>query len=1061
MKPIKLSLCAFGPYAKFQEIKFSDFEEKGLFLISGNTGAGKTMIFDAICFALYGESSGMRRGTKKLKSEYAKDSEESYVEFWFSHQGKVFCVKRWPSYERKNKRDPSKVIEVSQKAIFFEKGKEEKATAKKPEDVNKAMERLLHINNMQFKQIAMIAQGEFWNLLNADTKQRTDVLRTIFNTSGYHDITTKLKERMDNSRDSEEKTKNSILQHLEDISATEEDGLLAELEKVKEEAKGSLDVEKIVSFLERLLKSEEERLEKLEEEKEKEEEQLEKDKRELAQAEMDNRLLQKVDACEKEQEELEARRTEIEEFRIKLSRQKKAVRQVNPGYLLWDKKCQEIRGTKEKKTTAEADLETAFQDAEQAKKALEHVKLRESEVDGLTKKISKIEMDEPEYRRREKLEKQRNTLEKLEDELRKEETELSGEEKLLDEKIETLDREVKERKERPSELVKAENESRNLKAFLSEVMEIITVQIPELEKKGRLYSEKKDAYQEVREKYETARKKREDAERILEDSRAGILARKLKDGEECPVCGSTHHPRPAFLMDCDISEEELKKLREKEDRLLEEKNKACTGAETAKNSLEEFEHQMKRKISDCMKSPYIAVEDAGESTEELVENLKNAGRGLEERSRKQEETCLWLKQECDVFKKAEVSLEAARGTEREALEARKQDLIKKKEEMIRKKAETVAILKNLETLPFPDLKTAKKEKEQAETEKKKILGDIEQAEAEKKKADGQVISLESEQKLLSERLEQQEKEEQELKKALEETVQNNGFSSVEEMRTFVAEEDALEALERTITDYDQKVETNQRMLSAAKKDAEGKSWKDIGGLTKKCDELGSRVASITKKYHEDQNRIRQNKEKLGKIRDQKDAFEKAEHEHALYQKLYQLTGGTMSGKGKITLEQYIQAAGFDGIIAAANKRLIPMSGGQYELHRQKDSLGKKSNNFLDLEVLDHYTGSKRPVGTLSGGESFQASLSLALGLSDTVSSNLGGVQMDALFIDEGFGTLDQKSMENAVEILKNLTGSRKLVGIISHRKELMEHIQQQIKVKKAKEGSQIKVEYGL
>ena len=168
-----------------------------------------------------------------------------------------------------------------------------------------------------------------------------------------------------------------------------------------------------------------------------------------------------------------------------------------------------------------------------------------------------------------------------------------------------------------------------------------------------------------------------------------------------------------------------------------------------------------------------------------------------------------------------------------------------------------------------------------------------------------------------------------------------------------------------------------------------------------------------------------------------------------------------TGNGKITLEQYIQAAGFDGIIAAANRRLLPMSDGQFELFRREDSIGKRSSTFLELEVLDNYTGHRRPVGNLSGGESFKASLSLALGLSDTVSSNLGGIQMDALFIDEGFGTLDKKSIEGAMDILINLSGANKLVGIISHREELIENISQQIRVKKLKDGSHINVELGI
>ncbi len=185
-------------------------------------------------------------------------------------------------------------------------------------------------------------------------------------------------------------------------------------------------------------------------------------------------------------------------------------------------------------------------------------------------------------------------------------------------------------------------------------------------------------------------------------------------------------------------------------------------------------------------------------------------------------------------------------------------------------------------------------------------------------------------------------------------------------------------------------------------------------------------------------------------------MEAAQKECTIAARLYNLVKG-QTGNGKITLEQFIQAERFDRIIRAANKRLLPMSDGQYELYRQEDSIGKRSNTFLDLEVLDNYTGHRRPVGNLSGGESFKASLSLALGLSDMVSSSLGGIQMDALFIDEGFGTLDRKSIDNAMEILLNLSGSNKLVGIISHREELMESIPQQIYVTKEKDGSRIEV----
>jgi exonuclease SbcC len=252
----------------------------------------------------------------------------------------------------------------------------------------------------------------------------------------------------------------------------------------------------------------------------------------------------------------------------------------------------------------------------------------------------------------------------------------------------------------------------------------------------------------------------------------------------------------------------------------------------------------------------------------------------------------------------------------------------------------------------------------------------------------------------------------------------------------------------------------EKNLIQAQADAAGKELVDEEAIQKLWNEQDTKVKEIRKNVSVVEQRIKNNLTRKENILSKREGLESACKEYSICQRLYSLVKG-QTGNGKITLEQYIQAAGFDGIVAAANRRLLPMSDGQYELYRQKGSLGKQSNNFLDLEVLDNYTGHRRPVGNLSGGESFKASLSLALGLSDTVSSNLGGIQMDALFVDEGFGTLDRKSIENAMEILINLSGSNKLVGIISHREELKESIPQQIKVKKTREGSRLDIELGV
>ena len=227
MKPIKLIMSAFGPYAgKMPPIEFSQFEEKGLFLISGDTGAGKTTIFDAICFALYGETSGKFRDTKNLRSEYAKESETCFVDFYFSHQGRDYHIRREPSYERINRN--GKVTEEKEKVTFFYPDGTTAEGVRNVDGTEKEtgiIRELLHIDSKQFMQIAMIAQGEFWNLLNAKTDERTKILRTIFQTSGYNNIEYRLKDRMDASNKLKTQTESSIVQYFSDVTADAEDGL--------------------------------------------------------------------------------------------------------------------------------------------------------------------------------------------------------------------------------------------------------------------------------------------------------------------------------------------------------------------------------------------------------------------------------------------------------------------------------------------------------------------------------------------------------------------------------------------------------------------------------------------------------------------------------------------------------------------------------------------------------------------------------------------------------------------------------------------------------------------
>ena len=641
-----------------------------------------------------------------------------------------------------------------------------------------------------------------------------------------------------------------------------------------------------------------------------------------------------------------------------------------------------------------------------------------------------------------------------------EEADIKECEKSLEEKIKALHKTVKELKDQPAKRIEAKNENDKIKELLADLNVIIDHQIPEREKRKKELSAKQQAFIDARSKYEEVSGRREEAERILEDSRAGILAAKLVEGEKCPVCGSVHHPEPAKLKEASITEDDFKRLQEQESLQQEEKNNANTEAEKAKTSLEEFEGRLRILILDCIESPFLNMDRKEASLEELLGAVKEAKMQAGVMSEENNRKCISLDEDCRTLDKAEKDLEAARGDETEKLNSKREELRENRQKTKQDLAETIAVLKTYENLSFPDWETAKRQRKRAETRKNEILNDISKAEEEKIKADKNVTAAMSELTTLNGSLKQQEKDTEDLKKKLDQEVRANGFSAVEEMLVYVVDESDIALSDKVINEYHQTVVTNEKQLADAVSDAKGKKVVDIEGLKAVCDGQSVNIDLIRKNCNNSENRIHTNEEKRKSILDRREELEKARKESAICQRLYNLVKGT-TGNGKITLEQYIQAAGFDGIIAAANRRLRPMSDGQYELYRQEDSLGKKSNNFLDLEVLDNYTGHRRPVGNLSGGESFKASLSLALGLSDTVSSNLGGVQMDALFVDEGFGTLDRKSIDSAMEILVNLTGRGKLVGIISHREELMENIPQQIKVKKTKDGSQIIVERGL
>ena len=1062
MKPVKLIISAFGPYAdEMPVINFEPFEKKGLFLICGDTGAGKTTIFDAICFALYGETSGSFRDTKNLRSEYASLSAESFVDFSFTHQGKEYRIYRKPSYDRPKQRGEGMITEKERAELYCE----DKVPIEGTTQVNHAVIELLKIDFKQFKQIAMIAQGEFWDLLNASTEDRTKILRTIFMTSGYERMQYKLKERKNASFSEKKKTEDSIVQYFRDAEVPEDSGLEEVLRSLQEEADSSdsaWNLEEMLNVLTDIISADAAALKNTQKELHTEKQTGEEKKKALHNAQTNNEFLQRFRKFTEEKDKLDAKEAEIKELELLTERQKTAVRKLKPMHDTLKKEEREASETERELTGKKEELTKIKSRGDQAEEALKKSLEGEARAEAQKKTAERLKEDIPKYEKRDALISEMEALKKEEACLDKEEKTLREDEEKLKCKIDHLGAVIKDLEKCAPRRVEVQNRGKELQTLEAGMKEILEQDIPEHKKKKQELKVKQDAFRLAQEQFEDVSEERRRCEHVLENCRAGILAQHLEEGKKCPVCGSTHHPEPAVLPEETASEEKLKELREIEESAKEAKDSSCIKAEKAKMALESHEEQLRNRILTSMKQvDHIADLSENVSIEHFYEKISSAWDVVKEQILDNEKLEKQLEEDCRTYEKAVQDIETARGKETEDLMTRKEDLDERKRKNQTHFVEKKTALKEYDNLAFPDLETAVKEQKKAEQEAEGIFEAIEKAKTAKQQADTKKAETEAALGVLETRFQSLRVLTEESRSNFRNLLMEENFASEEAFLEFLTDENEIAENEKKINEYKQAVQTNIQQLNQARLDAEGKMEMAEDQLKKESEEQDHRIETIRKHCTQIENRLEKNKRIKEKISSQRSSLEKFQEEYNRCTRLYDLITGNISNRAKITFEQYIQAAGFDHIIAAANRRLLPMSDGQYELFRKDDSENKRSKTILNLEVQDHFTGHRRPVGSLSGGESFKGSLSLALGLSDTVSSNLGGVQMDALFVDEGFGTLDKKSIENAMDTLVRLSGANKLVGIISHREELMENIPQQIKIKKTKEGSRIDIDTGF
>ena len=900
MRPIKLVMCGFGPYADKTVVDFTLLGESGLYLITGDTGAGKTTIFDAISYALYGEASGQVREVKSLRSKYADDETESYVELEFEYRDEKYKIRRVPEYMRKAKRGDKMVAQKEEAELYFLTKDREPIINKK--NVNDAVTEIIGLDRGQFSQIAMIAQGDFMKVLLTGTDERSKILRKIFNTNEYLDLQEKLKRKKNELKFKYQDIEKSIKNYIASVQCDND-------ENDKEKLKQIIDdntfwkTEDINNFILGLINKDKDLLKT-----------LEKNKTEV------NKNLEKINETIGKTVNVLAGMKNIENNENELAK----VLEVMPK-LLENYNLQKETESEREKLATEIEIEKQkLESYNELTKELESLHNRQVNLIKLTNKETEIKDD---------VENNENSI-------------LISEKRL--EEIKDCEVEFEKCQSSIKSVEDKINLYSNLKKFLKKYVEVKDEHNSLKEK----YVESVNEYNNASQNYESLMAKYMDAQ-------AGMLGQNLKEGEPCPVCGSTSHPHITEVKDEIPSEKDLKNaknLRQKK----EEKRSEISG--NLRSKITEID-SLKERIDD------VVNENPNEFAESIDENSFNI---LEENTKKLNDDIKNL---------------------------------------------------NVKAKELSDFK-----------EEKKII----EENANIANANIRIEELQSKLKYSS------------LKEAEE------YISSLQDKRNRL-----IKLFEKARDNYEEAKERKsglENAIAALKNQFKNSKVEDLDELKEEKKQLQSMEKELGKSEKEVHSRLDMNKFANERIEKCMDEAVEVEDKLQVVGSLADTCNGTLSSKSRITLETYVQMEMFDRIIVKANSHFRDMTSGQYELKRKREADNKVSKSGLELNVIDYYSGSERDIKTLSGGESFKASLSMALGLSDEIQAKSGGIKIDTLFVDEGFGSLDGESLESAMRALSSITDVGRLVGIISHVSELKTRIDRQIVVTKDKEkGSKLEI----
>ncbi|HJK28682.1 MAG TPA: SMC family ATPase [Methanocorpusculum sp.] len=1045
MRPVRLVMSAFGPYAKETVIDFSQFGSSGIFLITGDTGAGKTTIFDAISYALYGVASGSIREAKTLASDFSHAESVPYVELSFQHRGELYTIRRTP--------------------VRIVSGTERKATASLilpsgteisgPKHVGEEIICLLGLDSQQFRQVAMLAQNDFQRFLFCTSRERADILRKLFATDRFSVLQEKIAERARSAKVMVETLKTSCTERAGRFSAVSGTPLAVRSAEISSAKDGFFRMDELLEVADAAVSEDKMQVAVLKSGIISAQKQAADLRGEIEAGKLINSELDRLSAALRRSADLKNREPEmiLIDKQLKLSQK---IREVLPL---------EERAATSRKRAVEAD--------EACKRAAESLSRRQAEVGAAASALAEIQRTTlllpkkqeeigilksfiPQFAEYEtafiQMQQGDAELARIEKELEDHRI-AAGKEKVRRDKLSVR---IAEISESPEKLASAHHRMDQVVTRLT-ALAAVKSSLSAFRQAEKDHAAKKIAYTKAADACDEAAVLCQRKERAFFDGQAGILAQQLTEGAPCPVCGSTRHPRPAGLSEEIPTEIELNRAKEDLAGREKERNTSAAACSAAAATLNAEEQHIRSLASPLFPLPH------GSDWVLQLENLINSETVQTTLQRSKIADLIAVFTELSEEKR---SLESDLRAMDEAAPAHEQELallLEKAEDIRRRAAYARSRVETLRCQLPPgyssssDLEASVRKMEEEITLHRKRETDLTAACDAAKTAMYNAVSacsaaerIRSEAKMLCAADDE----------ALSRATTERGLDPLH-LRAGLMTEEEYSRAEQMLEQYRKDCSSTDAEVVILRKSTDGYISVDISALSSALSGVEEEYAKLQEQEKAIEYRILQNTSAISDISGLLEQYRAVAAEYTELSDLSRAANGDAAGTAvRMKFEEYVQSAYLSRILEKANIRLHAMTDGRFSIVQRSSSTDLRKKEGLEMDVIDCYTQKQRPTSTLSGGESFKAALSLALGLSDVIMESSGGIELDALFIDEGFGSLDAVSLDQAIETLATLalprSGSR-LIGIISHVEDLRQRIEKKILVVKKPDGSSAKV----